>query len=391
MIEVIAEPIEMISGEILANGHRNGQTHQLADLYGPFLSADDIMRRNPGEHSASPMKLEVGDYLMRLTGSEPQKPNRHSRFILNALLSVPEGGLYTRILPEAGFFPESSSDNARSQAISNNVKYLEKQLNGRGYRVLERVGARYSLHIAISPIVEVVRFSDDDLREKIIVKTPNTNSHIHQNDNGATHNGNGHANGNGHIVGDGELRTKAPALLPQTQSEFIQVRDFEDEAYTGTRSFIMGQDDDMPIIETTQDLKRAKNALSSLAGKLRTELQKERYKLANELILEFTISEQEPVVLKSKVHQSGGEKNYPIGQEWRADAACLGMDPEYFHPARGESTKEAKAVCRSCDVQKECLELGLANGEKLGIWGGASERERRSIRKKRKLAAVTAE
>jgi WhiB family redox-sensing transcriptional regulator len=37
-------------------------------------------------------------------------------------------------------------------------------------------------------------------------------------------------------------------------------------------------------------------------------------------------------------------------------------------------------------VRLECLEYALANGEKFGIWGGMSERERRRIRRARALA-----
>ena len=70
--------------------------------------------------------------------------------------------------------------------------------------------------------------------------------------------------------------------------------------------------------------------------------------------------------------------------DWHADANCRGMDPELFFPGQGESTKEAKAVCRACDVQVECLLAALNNTEKHGIWGGLSERERRSIRKRKR-------
>ena len=62
------------------------------------------------------------------------------------------------------------------------------------------------------------------------------------------------------------------------------------------------------------------------------------------------------------------------------------MDPDLFFPERGASTREAKAVCRACVVQNECLEYALVNGEKFGIWGGLSERERRRLRRQRALA-----
>jgi WhiB family redox-sensing transcriptional regulator len=37
-------------------------------------------------------------------------------------------------------------------------------------------------------------------------------------------------------------------------------------------------------------------------------------------------------------------------------------------------------------VREDCLEYALANGEKFGIWGGMSERERRRVRRMRVLA-----
>src|SRR5262245_61753874 len=71
---------------------------------------------------------------------------------------------------------------------------------------------------------------------------------------------------------------------------------------------------------------------------------------------------------------------------WQDLANCLGVDPDLFFPERGASTREAKEVCRGCVVRAECLEYALVNGEKFGIWGGMSERERRRIRRQRALA-----
>jgi WhiB family redox-sensing transcriptional regulator len=70
---------------------------------------------------------------------------------------------------------------------------------------------------------------------------------------------------------------------------------------------------------------------------------------------------------------------------WQRQANCMGVDPDLFFPERGASTREAKEVCRGCVVREDCLEYALANGEKFGIWGGLSERERRKIRRRRAL------
>ena len=76
-----------------------------------------------------------------------------------------------------------------------------------------------------------------------------------------------------------------------------------------------------------------------------------------------------------------------LDDDWQDGANCLGVDPDLFFPERGASTREAKEVCRGCIVRRQCLEFALQNGEKFGIWGGLSERERRRIRRQRAQAA----
>jgi len=71
---------------------------------------------------------------------------------------------------------------------------------------------------------------------------------------------------------------------------------------------------------------------------------------------------------------------------WWDLANCLGVEPDLFFPERGASTKEAKEVCRGCVVREDCLEYALDHGEKFGIWGAMSERERRRLRRQRALA-----
>jgi len=70
---------------------------------------------------------------------------------------------------------------------------------------------------------------------------------------------------------------------------------------------------------------------------------------------------------------------------WQSRANCMGVDPDLFFPERGASTREAKEVCRGCVVKDDCLECALDNGEKFGIWGGMSERERRRLRRARAI------
>ena len=43
---------------------------------------------------------------------------------------------------------------------------------------------------------------------------------------------------------------------------------------------------------------------------------------------------------------------------------------------------EAKAVCRECTVQAICLQWALDNNQDSGVWGGMSEEERRSLKRR---------
>jgi WhiB family redox-sensing transcriptional regulator len=68
---------------------------------------------------------------------------------------------------------------------------------------------------------------------------------------------------------------------------------------------------------------------------------------------------------------------------WQDRALCSQTDPEAFFPELGGSSREAKRVCRSCEVRAECLDYVLAHDDigRFGVWGGLSERERRRLRR----------
>ena len=72
---------------------------------------------------------------------------------------------------------------------------------------------------------------------------------------------------------------------------------------------------------------------------------------------------------------------------WQDYANCRGADADLFFPERGASTRRAKAICGECQVRSECLDFAIEIGEKFGIWGGMSERERRRVRRERQVAA----
>ena len=67
-------------------------------------------------------------------------------------------------------------------------------------------------------------------------------------------------------------------------------------------------------------------------------------------------------------------------EPWMAQARCAETDPEAFFPEKGESTADAKKVCRGCEVISECLEYALKNRARFGVWGGKSEMERRKLK-----------
>ena len=73
--------------------------------------------------------------------------------------------------------------------------------------------------------------------------------------------------------------------------------------------------------------------------------------------------------------------------EWRMLGACRGLDAGIFYPDTDEEAEVAKQVCHECGVRDICLEFALAHREKVGVWGGATERERRRILRQRRRTA----
>jgi len=67
--------------------------------------------------------------------------------------------------------------------------------------------------------------------------------------------------------------------------------------------------------------------------------------------------------------------------EWMTGGVCAQVDPDLWFPEKGGSTRQAKALCTRCPVHPECLAYALAHDERFGIWGGASERDRRRIKR----------
>jgi WhiB family redox-sensing transcriptional regulator len=76
-----------------------------------------------------------------------------------------------------------------------------------------------------------------------------------------------------------------------------------------------------------------------------------------------------------------------IAEIWNEQAACRGLDPEIFYPVSEEEAEHAKAVCGQCAVQQACLEHALGSRERDGVWGGATEKERRRIIRQRRRSS----
>ena len=77
----------------------------------------------------------------------------------------------------------------------------------------------------------------------------------------------------------------------------------------------------------------------------------------------------------------------PVDMEWMADGNCRQEPPSTFFPSDGVGVDVARRVCEGCPVKAPCLEYALRNRIDHGVWGGASERERRRIARQRRLDA----
>ncbi len=75
-------------------------------------------------------------------------------------------------------------------------------------------------------------------------------------------------------------------------------------------------------------------------------------------------------------------------ESWMVDAKCRDMIPAVFFPSDGMGVEIARTICADCPVKAACLEYALVNRVDHGVWGGTSERERRRIARRRRLAAT---
>ena len=70
---------------------------------------------------------------------------------------------------------------------------------------------------------------------------------------------------------------------------------------------------------------------------------------------------------------------------WRDEAACSGLDTNLFFPSTEDDQIQlalARQVCTSCPVQESCLAYAVESRQTVGVWGGATTRERRRLRRR---------
>ncbi len=86
--------------------------------------------------------------------------------------------------------------------------------------------------------------------------------------------------------------------------------------------------------------------------------------------------------------ECGHKRRYTDTSPWWERAACKGIDIKVFYPQRGNPAKKAKRICATCPVLNTCRAYALMAGERVGIWGGLSEKERRLIRAARGIIDI---
>lgn len=71
----------------------------------------------------------------------------------------------------------------------------------------------------------------------------------------------------------------------------------------------------------------------------------------------------------------------PVLEErpWAVFAACRESEADLFFSGSKADERAALALCRICTVRDECLDHALEVRERFGVWGGTTEKQRRSL------------
>jgi len=84
-----------------------------------------------------------------------------------------------------------------------------------------------------------------------------------------------------------------------------------------------------------------------------------------------------------------------LDEDFAANAACKGFPTEWWFPTKGMNVlqtptlKEAKEICGTCAVRKQCLDYGVAT-RSWGVWGGFTLNDGRLTTRDRKKFADAA-
>ncbi len=65
-------------------------------------------------------------------------------------------------------------------------------------------------------------------------------------------------------------------------------------------------------------------------------------------------------------------------QAWATHGVCTAQDPDTLF-ATGAAQRQVRQMCLSCPVRMDCLIEALESKIAFGVWGGLTERERRSL------------
>lgn len=80
-------------------------------------------------------------------------------------------------------------------------------------------------------------------------------------------------------------------------------------------------------------------------------------------------------------------------EPWMEHGACRNQPISWWFPPHVDRDafhyySEARLICATCPVQTECLDYALEHGERFGMWGGQSPRERKDTRRRRNRGAA---
>ena len=72
-------------------------------------------------------------------------------------------------------------------------------------------------------------------------------------------------------------------------------------------------------------------------------------------------------------------------REWSRDASCAQTGPDdflWFGDRDSTSYTDARRICHSCPVRRECLVDALERDDKWGMYGGLTPRQRQALKRR---------